>query len=327
MSTRGHRVVLIGCEIPTDLALERAILRQVGAELEDLRATSVRNALDRLVTADAILTEGTDPIRADVIERLSSVRIVSVMAAGTDAIDVHAAERCGIRVTNVPDYCAGEVADHTALLALAAWRKLAAAQRIARSGNWDIEELRPIPRMLGRTCGLLGYGRIARHVALRMRAFGFEIIAHDPLAASDTTGDSVATMVGFDELLARSDLVSLHVPLTAATERIIDARSLARMGRSTVLVNAGRGGLMDHDAVVEALEGGRLGAVGLDVFEEEPAPRGHALLSTERVVCTPHMGYYSEESLEDLRREAALNVVAALRDGLPEGPVAGGARA
>jgi D-3-phosphoglycerate dehydrogenase / 2-oxoglutarate reductase len=312
MSPAERTVVLVGCEIPSDLGVERSILAEAGAALVDLRASPVADVVAELAEADAILTEATDALTAAVIERLRSVRVISVIAVGTDGVDVAAATRRGIAVTNVPGYCAVEVAEHTVALALAAWRKLPPAQRIARSGSWAIDALQPIARLSGRTCGLLGLGQIAREVARRFQAFGLRVIAHDPWTQPAVAAELGIQLVDRDELFARSELLSLHAPLTADTRRIVDRRTLALMPRGAVLVNAARGGLVDHDDLLAALQDGHLAGAALDVFDTEPAPPDHPLLGLENVICTPHMAYYSEESLRELREEAARNVVRAL---------------
>jgi D-3-phosphoglycerate dehydrogenase len=313
MSAPEYTVVLVGCEIPSDLALERAVLAEAGATLVDLRSSPVADVVPQLVTADAILTEATDALTGPVIERLESARVISVIAVGTDGVDIAAATRAGIPVANVPGYCALEVADHTVALALAAWRKLPASERVARSGSWALDGLQPIARMSGRTCGLLGLGQIAREVARRLPAFGFRVIAHDPFAGASVAEELGIELVGRDELFARSDLLSLHAPLTADTANVVDRRTLALMPRGAVLVNAGRGGLVDHDDLLDALLSGHLAAAALDVFDVEPAPPDHPLLALPNVICTPHMAYYSEEALTQLREEAARNVARALR--------------
>jgi D-3-phosphoglycerate dehydrogenase / 2-oxoglutarate reductase len=313
MSASDYTVVLVGCEIPSDLGLERAVLAEAGATLVDLRSSPVADVVAQLVEADGILTEATDALTGSVIEQLHSVRVISVIAVGTDGVDVAAATRAGIPVTNVPGYCTLEVADHTVALALAAWRRLPAAERIARSGSWAIDGLQPVSRMSGRTCGLLGLGRISREVARRLQAFGFQVISHDPWTQRSVAEELDVEMVERDELFARSDMLSLHAPLTDDTTRIVDRRTLALMPQGAVLINVGRGGLVDYDDLLEALQSGHLAAAALDVFDVEPAPPDHPLLALSNVICTPHMAYYSEESLLQLRAEAARNVARALR--------------
>ena len=316
MGLQGRRVVVIGYEIPTDLAVERYVVNRDGAQLVDLRSFEPEQVVDQLAAADAILTEGSTPLRRAVIERLDATVAISVAAVGTDGVDVDAATDRGIVVTNVSDYCVHEVADHTVALLLAAWRRLRAAERVARGGAWAIDSLRPIQRLRGRTCGLLGFGRIARQVAMRMNGFGVDLIAHDP-AIVEAPPDEAAfvRLVDREELLRRSDLLSLHVPLTSTTAGIIDAAALALLPPGAVVVNCGRGGLVVLEDLLRTLESGHLAGVALDVFEAEPAPADHPLLARDDVICTPHMAYYSEQALLQLRRQAAQNAVDVMRGG------------
>lgn len=306
-------VVVTGYGIPSDLALERAGLAGAGAVLVDARGVSEAELDARLPEADGVLTEIGTRFDRERLARMERCRIISVAAAGTDVIDVAAAAEHGIAVTNVPHYCVAEVADQAFALLLAVWRKLPAAQAIARSGSWELDELRPIRRLRGRTLGLIGYGAIGRSVAGRAWAFGMEVVAHDPLVER-----ADVPLLPLEGVLERADILSLHVPLTAETAGLIGRDELRRLPRGAVLVNASRGGVVDSDALVEALRDGRLAGAGLDVLPEEPPPPGHPLLAMENVVVTPHMGYYSEEALDDLRRAAVENLVGTL-SGTPRG--------
>lgn len=300
-------VVLTGYGIPTDLELEAAALAGIGATLLDARHAS-ETALDaHLREAVGVLTETLTTFDAERLARMERCRAISVAAAGTDVVDLAAAAVRGIVVTNVPHYCIAEVADHTLALLLAVWRKLRAAEAIARCGSWDLDGLRPVRRLAGRTLGLVGFGAIGRGVAERARAFGMTVVAHDPLVASANV-----RLCRLDEVLASCDVLCLHVPLTAETAGLIGREELRRLRPGAVLVNASRGAVVDHDALVEALRDGHLAGAGLDVLPSEPPAPDEPLLVMDNVVVTPHMGYYSEESLEDLRRTAVENLVAAL---------------
>jgi D-3-phosphoglycerate dehydrogenase / 2-oxoglutarate reductase len=321
MSTGGPVVAVVALELPTDrLDVEEGVLDGLGATVLDLRDRPLAALRDELASADAVLTEGIERLDADVIAGLDRCRVISVYAVGTDGVDVAAAQARGIVVANVPDYCAIDVAEHTIALIMATWRRLPVAQRVARSGHWGLDDLRPLHRLHGRTLGLLGYGRIAREVAVRAGALGLRVLAHDPYVAT-TNGDGVE-LCGRDELLRASDVLSIHVPSTPETAGSVDAAALALLPRGAVVVNAGRGAVLDEDALYAALREGQVGAAGLDVLRREPAPPDHPLLGLETVVCTPHMAYYSEESLLALRRGAARNARIVLEGGVPATVVA-----
>ena len=186
----SRRIAVIGYEIPSDLGLERELAARCGATLVDLRDRQPADVIDELAGACAILTEGTVALPRAVIERLDEAVAISISAVGTDAVDIAAATARGIAVTNVDDYCLHEVAEHTVALILATWRRLGQAQRVARSGSWSLEELRPIRGLQGATCGLLGFGRIARQVARRLAPFGVHVIAHDPALAENAFAEA-----------------------------------------------------------------------------------------------------------------------------------------
>jgi D-3-phosphoglycerate dehydrogenase len=317
-------VVAAAAEVPSEqLDVEEAVLAEIGAELIDLRARPLDEIAGVLHGADGILTEalGRDRFDAARIAGLERCRVISVYAVGADGIDVDAASKLGIAVVNVPHYCTVEVAEHTIALLLAGWRRLRAAERVARSGSWGLDELRPVHRLAGRTVGLLGFGRIAQEVARRLAGFGVDVVAHDPYADAEAATALSVELCGLDELLRRSDILSIHAPLTDETRALLDRDRLALLPGGAVVVNAGRGGIVDHDALLEALEEGRLAGAALDVTGVEPADPDDPLLARGDVVCTPHMAYYSEESLVELRRSVARNAATVLTGGRPESTV------
>ncbi len=250
---------------------------------------------------------------AEAIEQLRSTRLIMRCGAGVDTVDVAAAATRGIWVANVPDYCLDEVADHTLLLLLAAVRRLRHMEQQVTAGRWLDPELPNVRRLAGRTLGLVGVGRIGERVATRARGFGLRVIAHDPGLDPARAAALDVRAVGFGELLADSDIVSLHLPLTAATHHVLDASAFGAMRPGTVLVNTSRGGLVDLDALADALDRGIVSAAGLDVLDGEPhPPLDHRLLGDPRVIVTPHVAFYSVDAQADLGRRAADEVERAL---------------
>ena len=307
-------VVVAAVELPSErLDIEERILGQVGATVLDLRDRPLASIRAELVVADAVMTEGIERLDGETIRSLERCRVISIYAVGTDRIDVAAAEERGIAVANVPDYCTTEVAEHTMALILAVWRKLPRAERIARRGTLALDELLPLHRLQGKTLGMLGLGRIAREVAVRGKAFGLRVIAHDPFVDAAAAESLGVELCSFDDLLAASDVLSLHVPLSDATRGWIDSRALARMPKGAFLVNAGRGGVVDESALLQALSSGHLGGAALDVLTSEPVDPAHPLLALENVIVTPHMAYYSEEALVALRVATSENALAVLQ--------------
>jgi D-3-phosphoglycerate dehydrogenase len=279
-----------------DTSVEEAVLAAVGAEL--VHATNGDEAeLVRLVRdCDAILTcfKLVTPAVVRAGERL---RVIGRYGIGTDNIAVDVATERGIPVTNVPVYCSDEVAEHVIALLFALVRGLHRYDHAVRAGDWSLASGLPTRRIAGSTLGLIGHGSIGRAVERRARALGMEVLVH-------TRSGGVALR----ELLARADFVSLHVPATAQTERMVDAAFLAAMKPTAYLINCARGAVVDQDALVDALRAGEIAGAGLDVFVGERLPPGHPLLALDNVAATPHTAFYSEESIADLARLAAKNV-------------------
>ena len=303
-------VVITDHAWPT-IDIEQTVLKRVGARIREPRSNDEPELIELVRDAEAILTCFA-PVSARVIESAPRLRVVGRLGIGVDNIDVAAATRRGIPVTNVPVYCLDEVAEHVIALTLSLRRRTLAFDRAVREGNWSLQTGMPMHRLSGQTLGILGYGRIGAAVAARGRGLGMQVIAHDP---SMRIGDIVDGVQAVDlaALATRSDVLTLHAPLVAATRRIIDATFLAQMKPDAVLINAARGPLVDQDALAAALHAGAIAGAGLDVFDPERLPPDHALLSAPNVVVTPHVAFYSEESVDELRYKAAEAVAAILQ--------------
>ncbi|SFM97486.1 D-3-phosphoglycerate dehydrogenase [Streptomyces sp. cf124] len=311
---RPGTVLLTDYAWPDDL-VERAVVEGAGHTLVTGPAEPVSaEAVEDLVAAhrpDAILTCWA-PVSATAIGTSPDLRIVARLGVGLDNIAVQAATDRGVWVTNVPDYCVEEVADHAVGMVLSWTRGLARFDREVRAGRWDPASAR-LRRLSTLTCGVIGYGRIGRATARRLAAFGCRVLAHDPHPPTDTPGVEMADL---EELLRRSDVVILHLPLTPDTHHIIGAEQLALMPQGGLLVNVSRGGLVDTDAVIKALDSGHLDGAALDVLESEPhVPDG--LLAQPGALLTPHVGFSSDASVTELRRRAAEEVVRILAGEAP----------
>jgi D-3-phosphoglycerate dehydrogenase len=291
--------------------LERIDGRLVVAPTGD-EAELVRLAAD----ADAILT-CFKHVTPAVVRASPKLRVVGRYGVGVDNISVETATELRIPVTNVPVYCVDEVAEHALALMLTLARGTAAYDASVRAGDWDIRVAMPIHRVAGSVLGVVGFGHIGRAVASRARAFGLEVLVADWSSTADDAVEFGAEVVPLDDLLRRADVVSLHVPLTDATEQLIDARRLALMKPTALLINCARGAIVDLDALAEALARGRLGGAGIDVFVPERFPADHPLVGLPNTVLTPHTAFYSEESIADLQRLATQNVIDVLTGGTP----------
>lgn len=259
--------------------------------------------------ADVVLVRES-PLPRAAIEALPRCRAIVRYGIGVDNIDLQAARERRIHVANVPDYGIDEVATQTVALALAVVRRIALHEREVRAGRWSTGVLAPMHRLRGRTLGLVGYGRIGRMTHEMLAGFGFaRTLVHDPAATLPDGAEAAA----IDDICREADLISLHAPFTAATRHLIDRRRLALMRPTAILVNTARGGLVDLDALAEALAEGRLLGAGLDVFEHEPPDPAHPIFHLPNVAVTNHIGWYSEESMRDVQRKAAEEAVRVLQ--------------
>jgi D-3-phosphoglycerate dehydrogenase len=300
-----------------DSRVERAILEPAGIGLESVDMDEP-GAFERAAHhADAIL-HSRGVLDAARIDLLRSCRIISHYGTGVDRVDVPAATRRGIWVTNGPRYAVDEVSSHAIGLLLAVARKIVADDQAVRRGEWHIKPIRPIHRLAGRTLGLLGFGNIARATGRKGRGLGLTVIACDPYVDAATFEREGARAVDFTTCLAHADYLSVHLPLTAETRNILDRAAFASMKPGAILVNTSRGGVIDENALAAALVSGHLAGAGLDVFAQEPPAADHALLHLPNVVVTGHIGFYSEESIEHMQRDAAEQVVQALSGRVPE---------
>ena len=266
---------------------EAVVLAEVGAELEARDCRTEDEIIDLARDADGVIVRMA-PVTRRVIENLSRCVVISRYGVGCDNVDVRAATEHGIMVANVPDYCLEDVSDHALALLLSAVRKIPSHDKRVRAGDWDIGARDPVWRTKGKTLGLLGFGNIARTLARKVGGLELRIITHDPYVDPDTAAAAGAELVDFETLLTRSDYLSIHAPLNDGTRHIIDAPALAKMKPNAILVNTSRGGLIDTDALVEALRAGRIGVAALDVYEEEPPPKQSPLFALESAIVTDH---------------------------------------
>jgi len=297
-------------------AVEKEIWRPLDVALRTARCGTKVEVIAAAREADVVVTMGlSTPLTARVIHALSRCRAIVRYGIGVDNIDVPAATESGVVVANAPEYCVPEVADHAVSLILALARRVPFFDRSVRAGHWrePIPFAGPVRRLSTLTLGLIGFGRIARQVARKMAGFVGTIVAHDPYAGGEVAGDYGVQMVGLDELMARADLISVHVPLLPTTYHMIGAAQLARIKPTAFLVNTSRGPVVDEAALVAALQAGQIAGAALDVVESEPLPANSPLRTLENVILTPHFACYSVESTIDLRASVARSVADVLR--------------
>src|SRR5215469_7673459 len=261
--------------------------------------------------ADAVLVTYAK-LPGELLRQLKKCKVIGRFGLGVDNIDLPAAKELNIAVNYVPDYCLREVSDHAMALLLALARKVTLSNKLVQSGRWEVPPIVPLRRLEGQVLGLIGFGNIPRALAPKAKAFGLKVIAFDPYIAKEAVDTLGVESVSFDELLARSDFISVHAPLQPATRGLVNAKALAKMKKGAFLINTARGPLVDEAALVAALDAGGLGGAALDVVLVEPLAKDSPLLGRDNVILTPHTGFYSIEALEELQTKAATDVARVL---------------
>jgi D-3-phosphoglycerate dehydrogenase len=261
------------------------------------------------------------PITKRVIAAMERCRIIVRYGIGVDSIDIPAATERGIMVANVPDYCIDEVSDHALALLLMLSRQMIPAVSLAKEERWSISKMPNLHRLRGQTCGLAGCGKIGSLLAGKAAALGMRILVYDPYLSESRSREMGAELVSFDALLARSDFISLHMPLNEATHHFFGEASFAKMKSTACIINTARGGLIDEAALLAALDSRKIFGAGLDVMESETAftPTGIALVNHPRVIVTPHTAWLSEEARATLQARAIAQVIACLKGETPYG--------
>jgi D-3-phosphoglycerate dehydrogenase len=318
--TNRYKVVITDHCYPS-LSKEQQIFTDSGIELVDCngKCQTEVDVIKYAKDVDALIVQFV-PITRRIIENLPKCKVIVRYAIGLDIIDIPAATERRIMVANIPDYCIDEVADQTLALMLAVTRKIKIAATEVRRGNWSYFKTVPIRRFSAMSLGLISFGNIARNFGAKAQALGFkQIRVYDPyIKTSDIAEYSGYEFVDLPTLLKESDVVSVHAPATAETKHMINRETLALMKDGAYLINTSRGALIDETALAAALAEGKLGGVGLDVLEDEKNGGVSLLLQYDNVIITPHMSWYSVDSIVELQRKAAEQVKQALLEGRPK---------
>ncbi len=312
-----NKKALITDYVWSSLEPEREILEAAGVELVVAPDRSEETLARLAVDVDAIMFCFAQ-VTGKVLRAAPKCVVASRYGIGVDNVDIPTATELGIVVTNVPDYCMGEVADHAMGMFLALNRRLGQHDRLVKRGGWaDLKLNQTMQRMSDATLGIVGFGRIGRAVAERGAVFFGRMVAYDPLLEPGQVIDGVEC-VEFDRLIEQSDFITVHVPLTPQTEGLIGAAELASMKNDAIIVNCARGGLIDEVALAEALANGQIGGAGLDVLEPSPPPTDHPLFGFDNVIITPHTAFFSQASTLELERRTAQEVVRVLNGERPQ---------
>ncbi|MCX6018378.1 MAG: C-terminal binding protein [Chloroflexi bacterium] len=307
-----------------DMDVEKSVLSALPHQLIPSHGLESAASREILHDADALMVT-LQRVTAEVLDAMPKCKLVSRLGVGLDSIDLKAAEERGVWVANVPDYGIDEVSTHAMALLLAQLRGVVPLVASTRGGAWDASPAKPIRRFRGQTVGVLGFGRIGRAFAAKALGFGVRVIAHDAFVSAEDMRAVGVESVSLDDLFRQSDFISLHAPLTEESKHVVNARTLALMKPGAYLVNTARGGLVDEAALLEAIRGGQLRGAALDVLTSEP-PRAddaalQGLLQDPRVLITPHVAWYSDDAMIDMRSKGADEVVRVLSGNTPRCPV------
>jgi len=298
-----------------------AEVTRLGGAFVHKRCADIEEAIAFGREADGWIVQYMKPIDERVFSACRKLRVVGRTGIGYDVIDVPAATEAGVVVTNVPSYCEEEVSDHAMALLLTCARRTALYTAAVKDGVWDWKIGRPIARLRGRTLGLVGFGKIPRALVPKAKAFGLKVVCADPYLPAETAASEGVELVDFETLLGGADFISIHCPLTAETKGMFNARTFALMKPTAFLINTARGSIIDLPALVEALKAGRIAGAGLDVLPDEPPAEGEALLELDNVVVSPHVAWYSEDSIVDLQARIGRNVAMVCAGRRPEAVV------
>ena len=290
---------------PAILTGMQATLAAAGARLRLAQARTAEAVLDFAREADLVMIQSVRPLLDRAVIGELACRAIIRMGLGYDSVDVAAATERGILVSNVVEWCNDEVADHTVALLMAGVRRVGPMDRALHQGVWDRGPALEIARLRGKTLGILGFGRIGQAVAERMAPFHMHMIACDPYLDPLTVERLGVTPVALDELLARSDVLTIHARLTPQTRHLLGAAEFAKMKPGAYLVNTARGPIIDETALAEALAAGHLGGAALDVMEVEPLPAGSPLVGLNNTLLTPHLASFSREASAQLYQMSA----------------------
>lgn len=299
--------------------LDEELIRQSGGGVRYGKAVDTADRI-RLAAEAEVVVAGNSPLTREFLSALPQLKGVIRLGIGVDSVDLAAATELGIVVANVPDFCAEEVAEHALGLMFAVTRKMVLADRKSRAGQWvpGMDALlRPMRRLSGQTLGLIGLGKIGRTLARKARAMDLVVIAYDPHVSPDAAQAAGVPLMGLEEMLPRTDILSLHVPDTAETRGLVNARTLALLKPGAILINTARGPVVEEDALCAALASGRLAGAGLDVLQKEPLRLPHPLAEFDNVVFTCHYASLSEDSYAIMRQQVSEQAAQILRGEFP----------
>lgn len=302
------KVVLTDNIFP-DLIIEREMLDKVDAEL--IEVTDPSTLANEVKDADAVINTYAE-MTPEIIGGMEKCKMIIRNGIGVNTINVDACNEKGIMVGNIPTYCIEEVATHAITLMLTLNRKIFHYNKSVRSGVWDVKKGMPIQSVVGATLGLVGFGRIPRLINERAKALGMNVLAYDPFVTAENAAEAGAQKAEMDQIIAESDFISIHCPLTPDTKGMFDYEAFKAMKDTAYIINTARGPVINEPDLVRALEDGLIGGAGLDVLMEDKGQTDHPLYAFENVIITPHAAWYSETAILRRRTQTVESVIEVL---------------
>lgn len=313
-----EEIVVTDYDFP-NLSIEGDVVADTEVEIRGEQARTPEEVIEVAEGADGLLVQYAE-ISEAVFEALPELKAVGRYGIGVDSIDLDAATEHEVQVLNVPDYCLEEVPTHALSLLLTCIRKVSMYDAQIKKGTWDWTLGKPIPRLTGSTLGLVGFGKLPQRLIELVAGFDLDVLVYDPYVSAEDVEAKGAQKVEFDELLDRARYISIHAPLTDETRNLFDEDAFGSMRGDAILVNTARGGLIDIEALERAIETDEIAGAGLDVLPDEP-PEPNAVIDDDSVVYTPHVAWYSESSIETLRRTVTEDVLRVINAESPKNPV------
>ncbi|MBZ9535822.1 C-terminal binding protein [Cytobacillus oceanisediminis] len=312
---KNKLIVITDCDHPS-VDIEKEVLEKQGFTVRLEQCYTEEDVIDKCQDAVGLINQYA-PLTKRVLSSLPNCKVVVRYGVGVDNVDTKAAEECNVQICNVPDYGVEEVSDHALALLFSLTRKITLLSNSVKQNQWDFQISRPITRLKDLTLGVVGLGRIGYALANKAKGLGWNVIGFDN-NIQDVEG---IEMVSFEELITKSDMISVHVPLNDATHHLFNIDVFKKMKSNAVIVNTARGPIIDEKALTEAISSGEITGAGIDVMENEPPIKDHPLFSFDNVLLTPHAAWYSEQASYDLKRKAAEEAANVVLGNKPKNPV------
>jgi len=287
---------------------EYAVLARADTDVVIEKSAKEQDVINSTNDADGVIVN-LAPITEKIVSAMRKCKCISRYGVGYDNVETHALKKRGIHLANVPDYCAEDVSDHAFALFMDCVRKVSRKDRLVRQGQWNLSDIQDVFRISGKIFGFVGFGLIAKCFHRKLSGFNLSrVLISDPFISIDAVSQAGAELVELDTLCREADYISVHAPLVPSTEGLIGQAQFDLMKKTAIIINTSRGPLIDENSLINALENKKIACAGLDVFETEPLPPDSKLKNLDNVTITDHAGWYSQESMKELKTKAAQNI-------------------